>query len=76
MSTADNSEPETIAEILRGRLTVPVAEAAKLLGIGLTTLYDGIRRGDIPNAGMDAKGRTKRVPTWWLIERLSPPKAP
>lgn len=66
----------TLAEQLRGRQALPVAEAATLLGMGATTLYDAIKRGDVPNAGLAGKGKVKRVPAWFIIKQLSPPDAP
>jgi excisionase family DNA binding protein len=62
----------TIEEILRGRLTIPVAEAARLLGVGLSTLYDAIERKEVPNAGI---GTAKRVPAWFLVKKLTPQNA-
>lgn len=62
----------TVHEQLSGRQTVPVAEAAKLLGIGVRTVYDAIERGEVPNAGI---GHAKRVPAWFLIQKLTPPDA-
>lgn len=60
----------TIKEKLSGRHAVPVEEAAKLLSLGRQTVYDAIARGEIPNAGL---GGAKRVPVWFLIQRLDPP---
>jgi excisionase family DNA binding protein len=51
----------TIEETLRGRLTIPVAEAARLLGVWRRTLYSAIERGEVPNAGV---GTVKRIPSW------------
>lgn len=66
----------TVDELLRGRQAIPIAEAAKLLGVGVTTLYDAIRRGDVPNAGLPGKGKVKRVPSWFVRKQLSPPETP
>jgi excisionase family DNA binding protein len=54
---------------LRERQTVSVREAAGLLGVGLSTVYDGIERKEVPNAGI---GSVKRVPTWFLLQKLAP----
>lgn len=67
--------PVTIADTLRGRQAVPVAEAAGLLGIAASTLYQAVQRGDVPNAGLTGKGKVKRIPVWWLVQQLSPPAA-
>ena len=60
----------TLEETLSGRLTIPVAEAARLLGIGEQTVRDAMKRGEVPNAGI---GSAKRVPAWFLLKKLSPP---
>jgi excisionase family DNA binding protein len=64
---------EELAKALGDRLTVTVDEAARLLGVGRSTVYGALERGEIPNAGI---GGTKRVPAWWLVQKLSPPKNP
>ncbi len=60
----------TLQDELRDRQVIPVAEAATLLGIGRQTLYDAIQRGEVPNAGI---GGAKRVPSWFLLQKLSAP---
>lgn len=62
-----------VREKLSGRHAVPVEEAAKLLGLGRRTVYDAIERGEIPNAGLAG---AKRVPVWFLVQRLDPPLNP
>ena len=59
-----------IQELLAGRLAVTVDEAARLLGLGRMSVYRALERGEIPNAGL---GHAKRVPAWFLVQRLSPP---
>lgn len=60
----------TIQETLQGRHAVTVDEAARLLGLGRMSVYRAIERGGIPNAGL---GHAKRIPTWFLVQRLAPP---
>lgn len=49
--------------------TYTVLEAAKLLRIGRSTLYDAVARGDVPNAGL-GKGKSVRIPAWFIDERI------
>ena len=49
-------------------LVLTVEEAAKLLRIGRTACYEGIRRGDIPAVRI---GRTLRVPRRGLHNLLN-----
>jgi excisionase family DNA binding protein len=58
--------------ILRGRLTVRVAEAAKLLNCNAATIYRAIERNEIPALRV---GQRVSIPAWWLIEKLSPPQS-
>jgi integrase len=56
---------------LRGRLTIGVTEAARrLLGAGVVALYRALGNAGEPNCGISG---AKRVPTWSLLKKLSPP---
>jgi excisionase family DNA binding protein len=47
--------------------TLSVGDAAKLLGIGRSLAYEGVRRGELPSIRI---GRTVRVPTMSLLKLL------
>jgi excisionase family DNA binding protein len=47
-SSSAHRRPRLADEIVAGRLTIPVPEAAELLGIGKNACYEAIRRGEIP----------------------------
>jgi excisionase family DNA binding protein len=47
--------------------TISVHEAARLLGIGRSLAYEGVKRGEIPAVRV---GRTVRVPTAKLLNLL------
>lgn len=47
--------------------TYSAKETARILGIGLQTVYDAINREEIPNVGL---GGVKRVPKQWVIARI------
>lgn len=49
-----------------------VAEAAELLRVGKSTLYDGIERGDVPHTPI---GRRKLIPAHFVQNALNPPQA-
>src|SRR5262245_6048647 len=51
--------------------TYSVREAATMLGVGAQTMYDAIKRGEVPNAGI---GDKKRIPKWWIEQRLGSPQ--
>ena len=53
-----------------GRLTWTVTEAAKLLGISLTTAYEAARRGELP---VRVIGRRLLVPRAALLRLLDEP---
>lgn len=53
--------------LTRNRISYSVCEAASLLGVGLSTLYDAVKRGEVPNCGV---GRTVRINGRWLQEKL------
>lgn len=46
-----------------------VREAARLLEVGKTTLYQAIEREEVPSFKV---GTTIRVPGWWVAQRLQP----
>lgn len=53
--------PDSVMQQLRGRLTLSVPEAGRLIyGIGRDAAYAAANRGEIPVLTV---GRTKRVPT-------------
>lgn len=54
------------AEVLK------VAEVASALKVAPTTISRAVRRGEIP--AICTGSRIIRIPTWWLIEKLAPPK--
>lgn len=68
MSTAarDEKRPLTV-EDLRGRLSINVEDAARVLGIGRGTAYDAVKRGEIPALRV---GRRLLVPTGHLLRLL------
>ena len=83
--TEEKDNPERIAEDLRGiiesfehdeegkisnRETVTVLEAAKILGIGRNTAYDGVANGTIPSIKI---GRRMVVPLEALKRMLRQP---
>lgn len=47
-----------------------VAVVAEALDVTPWCIYDRIRRGEIP---VITVGRAKRVPRWWLEEKLAKP---
>ena len=49
------------------RLTLTVDEAAKVLGIGRTSAYEGVRAGQIPSIRV---GRRRLVPRAALLKLL------
>ncbi len=54
-------------DAVRGRTTISVSEAAKLLGIGRTAAYEAARRGELPTRRL---GRRLVVPVPWLLTWL------
>lgn len=55
------------------KLTVSVPEAAEILGVSTTAVYDHVRAGDIPNVGLPGAVRIPRV---WLERRFAAAGAP
>lgn len=54
--------------------TVSASEAAERLGLGSSWgIYEGVRRGEIPNVGV---GTRVRIPVRWINERLGIPDSP
>ena len=49
------------------KLTLSPVEVAKILGVGKNSVYESIRRDEIPTVGL---GRTLRIPTAWVKARL------
>lgn len=62
--TAADRGPDLDATI-RGRLTIDVPEAGRLLGLGRNAAYDAARRGDIPTLRI---GQRLLVPVPRLLE--------
>jgi excisionase family DNA binding protein len=58
------------AEISTSAQTLSVRNAAKLLGVGKSTLYDAIARNQIPCIPI---GTRKLIPAWWVEAALAPP---
>jgi excisionase family DNA binding protein len=54
-------------------LTLTVAEVADVLRVSRSSVYDGVRRGDIPNVGV---GSRVSIPRVWLEERFEAAGAP
>jgi hypothetical protein len=55
------------------RLTVPLPEAAQILGIGRSTAYLSAEAGEIPVLTF---GRRKVVPTAWIKKAIEGPDRP
>jgi excisionase family DNA binding protein len=51
--------------------TLSVRRAAKILGVGKSTLYDAIARNQIPCIPV---GTRKLIPIWWVEATLAPPR--
>jgi excisionase family DNA binding protein len=58
------------AEISSPAQTFSVRNAARLLGVGKSTLYDAIARKQIPCIPI---GTRKLIPAWWVESALTPP---
>ncbi len=58
--------PSPLDEV-RGKATITVEQAAKLLGLGRTAAYDAARRGELPTRRL---GRRLLVPVPALLEWL------
>jgi hypothetical protein len=59
---------DEIKEALEKKLTVEIwPTAGSAIGVSRNSAYEAVRRGDIPVIQI---GRTKRVTTAWLRERL------
>jgi excisionase family DNA binding protein len=48
-------------------LTLSALEVADMLGVSEWSIYEGVRRGEIPSVG---PGKSVRIPTRWVNERL------
>ena len=51
--------------------TLPVPTVAQLLGVGRSTLYDAIKRGEIPHITIGAR---VLIPRWWIDWKIKPPQ--
>lgn len=58
---------------LDGRVTITVEECARLLGIGRSSAYEAIRRGDLPSLRLS---RRIVIPTRALLRLLENGNAP
>jgi excisionase family DNA binding protein len=69
---AEHTFTHPALEVLEGRLTVTVEEAATLLGLGRSAAYEAARRGEIPTRRL---GRRIVVPVPLLLQWLGVPVA-
>jgi excisionase family DNA binding protein len=49
------------------RVVYSVREVARMLGVGKSTVYDAINRGDVPTVRL---GRRTLVPRWFIDSQL------
>ncbi|MGF6885925.1 excisionase family DNA binding protein [Nocardia sp. GAS34] len=64
------SDVEALLERLQSELTVSVSDAARLLGIGRSTLYTAVKSGEIPAVHV---GIRVRIPSIWIRHILQLP---
>ena len=64
---ADTTYTHPALEVLQGRLTVTVEEAAAVLGLGRSAAYEATRRGEIPSRRL---GRRIVIPVPLLLDWL------
>lgn len=50
------------------RVAYSVREVARMLGVGKSTVYDAINRGDVPTVRF---GRRTLVPRWFIDSRIA-----
>jgi excisionase family DNA binding protein len=56
--------------VAQERMTLTVAEAARILGIGRSSCYEAVQRGEIRSVTI---GRRRLVPKWVIDELLATP---
>jgi excisionase family DNA binding protein len=59
----------------RGTLTMSVAEYADAVGVATSTVYDRVRRGEIPNVGA-GDGHRVLIPRSWFLQQFADAGAP
>ena len=67
MMRSTRLEDQAVKDALRERLAVDVFTAARALAVSPESIRRGVRRGELPSAGV---GRSFRVPTVALREKL------
>lgn len=64
------TDAEDLLARLRTQPTISVPDAARLLGIGRSTLYTAVKSGEIPAVRV---GHRVRIPSIWIRQTLQMP---